>query len=354
MKLKNYNCHHICVRKYINRKLDMNKLNKIIKSSFLNLLLFFLIGTTFASAEKLINKDFSNFKVELIEDNNSTKLKITSNDKIEIKDLFDLENPNRIVVDINNLKLKSNKNLNTKNSKELKQIRLGKHSNKVRFVLDLKGNAIPKFNWSAENEKTISLVINNNTTLALPQKPIITKKTTDIVVNKKSGVTNIPKAEQLVKDKLVDQNIIQNDNIAKSNLRIANNKENAKNPKKLNPIKEKRKNENSDAEQGLENIKFYFKKEKKTPLVRFIMVKKPAYTLKKKDSKKYILTIDDANIRWPHLELPQFPPRDFRGFTMIMPERKNGRLEISIGVERDSKVSSFTKDNEVWLKIDGY
>ncbi|MCB9029893.1 MAG: hypothetical protein H6619_02495, partial [Deltaproteobacteria bacterium] len=48
--------------------------------------------------------------------------------------------------------------------------------------------------------------------------------------------------------------------------------------------------------------------------------------------------------------LPHFPPQDFNGVTLVNPEQGSGRLEIFIGVERDTKLTSFLNENEIWIK----
>lgn len=324
---------------------------KKFKTFFLQATLSLIILNT-ASAEKILNKDFNSFKLAL-ENNPDSLLFMVSgkNSQPKVVDLFELQNPNRIVLDVSNIKATSNSNYSIGKNLDVKKIRVGKHSQKVRFVLDIKDGNIPKFDVLTSVGNNLVVKLNKNIAMAKKPQNTIAKNDPAPIMQRNINSPqvmerNINPIQKMKKEetKVVSKSI-NTDSISTANESIQ---------KKAKAKTEKNKPTKLAGDQGLENIKFYFKKDKKTPLVRFMFVNKPKYTIKKKDEKKYLLTIENSRIRWPHLELPQFPPRDFRGFTMIMPSVKNGNLEIVIGVERGSKVVSFTKESEVWLKVENY
>lgn len=313
---------------------------------------FFLLVTTLlfstlkiVTAETLLNKNFNSFQLKIDNESDSILLAINGKDKKpKILDLFELQNPNRIVLDAINITAPSNASyVITKNS-EIKKIRIGKHSNKVRFVIDIKDENIPKFQILNSTGNNLIVKLNKNN-LTRKNNTIVKQNNTPKI---KQATNTLRKVNQTEKQKIIPQAINQKKESSSQNIKKSLNNTRNKVGENKQSIEE------VSGDQGLEDIKFYFKKDKKTPLVRFMFVKKPKYTIKKKSEKKYILTVKNARIRWPHLELPQFPPRDFRGFTMIMPSIKNGNLNIVIGVERGSKIISYTKENEVWLKVENY
>jgi hypothetical protein len=305
-------------------------------------------------------------------------IEISATGKIEVLDIFDLNNPSRLVIDLKHISIGKNAVFSIENDSLFKQVRIGRHADKTRLVFDLSGQSFPEYTWEPINNSTINVFLKTSggtENLALSQQSQsdqkeITNTSVDIpkaVVETQiqNPVQPLPEAveQAAIMDKKsifkpVESQIIENTKSGNLNTQepelnkdLNQNIEPNQELTNLDDQQDLLEKQDDDSPQGLENIKFYYQKEKNTPLVRFILIKKPEYRLKKESDKRYILTIPEAGIRWPHLELPQFPPRDFRGFTMVMPEKNGSDLNIAIGIERGSSISSFTKDNEIWLKI---
>lgn len=68
------------------------------------------------------------------------------------------------------------------------------------------------------------------------------------------------------------------------------------------------------------------------------------------DSKTYKIVIPSAGVANAQLTLPQFPPADFAGFTMVVAQEFDNRTEITITVDPGVTLGTFVRDNEIWVK----
>lgn len=103
-------------------------------------------------------------------------------------------------------------------------------------------------------------------------------------------------------------------------------------------------------QQALLDIKFDYQIQDKTPVVRLLLNKTTNFSLIKKNSKAYMITIPDCILPQSRLGLAQYPPSDFVGFTFIQPEKLPVGLGVTIGVEAGTRVSAFARGTEVWIK----
>lgn len=253
----------------------------------------------------------------------SYKLDVESKGKIEVQDIFDLENPTRLVVDLKPLGLGKNFNFSLSKDPILSQLRIGSHSDKTRIVLDLLIDKLHKYSWEPKSEQSISIFIE------LDKKKNDLAKTINTVDPKKVAEEEAAKTqiEMPVKEvepvKEIENNIVDKIEPAKlPETKVADTTkiETPVQPKKIEPIKnelpvkkesivekinknkpaqaandqdleegkvEEANNNKINTPQALENIKFYFQKEKNTPLVRFMLLNKPEYKLKKEVNNTY-------------------------------------------------------------------
>ena len=68
------------------------------------------------------------------------------------------------------------------------------------------------------------------------------------------------------------------------------------------------------------------------------------------DSKTYKIVIPQAGVVSAQLTLPQFPPADFAGFTMVTAQEFDNRTEITISVDPGVTLGTFVRDQEIWVK----
>jgi len=102
--------------------------------------------------------------------------------------------------------------------------------------------------------------------------------------------------------------------------------------------------------QRLEALNFYYEKPGNTPLLQLILNKRPEFRLSKTATKSYTLKIPDCTLKGEYLRLPQFPPQDFSGFSLVLAETKGADLHITIGVERGVKINAFSRGNQILIR----
>lgn len=87
-------------------------------------------------------------------------------------------------------------------------------------------------------------------------------------------------------------------------------------------------------------------------MIKISLSQRTPYTLSRTGQRAYRLALPQTIFADENLTLPHFPPQDFKGITLVNPERGNGQVEFFIGVERDIKLASFAHENEIWIKVD--
>lgn len=104
-------------------------------------------------------------------------------------------------------------------------------------------------------------------------------------------------------------------------------------------------------DQALTDLVFAYNQRDRAPLIRLLFQRKPEFRLVKKDEKSYQISISDCSLKHDFLSLPQFPPHDFIGLTLVSPKTDRGGVEILVGVERGIRISALPKDNEIWVRL---
>jgi hypothetical protein len=72
--------------------------------------------------------------------------------------------------------------------------------------------------------------------------------------------------------------------------------------------------------------------------------------MSKVDPKTYKIVVPGCGISATQLSLPQFPPADFTGFSMVSAQEIDGKTEITISVEPGVTLGTFVRENEIWIK----
>lgn len=325
-------------------------------------------------------------------DPSTVKFTIPKNSSPQI---FKLDNPDRLVMDIPGLKLRNNKTLAMSANDPLKSVRIGVHPDRVRVVFDLKAGQIPDYAVSADGRR-VSLVFSKTATDAsammaslsqkdptvkdeaknvtstlsdalqkLPSETIVARKSTPPIaaLSKKiepkttdtdpeevfplspSSPAKIHTSEgsgtaQTIKGQLAAKTLVESPDMPKVSPPVAA----ALNPTSLQ----------SPLAGGLKVSGIGFERDKTSqiPMIKISLSQRTPYTLSRTGQRAYRLAIPGATFAEEHLTLPQFPPQDFKGVTLVNPEKGNGQVEFFIGVDRDTKLASFSNENEIWIKVD--
>jgi len=102
---------------------------------------------------------------------------------------------------------------------------------------------------------------------------------------------------------------------------------------------------------GVQKISFQYADDQKTPGIEISLNGRPEFKLTRKGDREYQLVIQGSKLSGDYLSLAQYPPQDFDGFTHVMATNRKGNSEVIIGVERGTKLTAYTKDGNVWVKI---
>ena len=101
----------------------------------------------------------------------------------------------------------------------------------------------------------------------------------------------------------------------------------------------------------LREIVFDYLQPGRVPLLK-LMVSRPKAQVQttKVDPKTYKLSISDCSLAGQFLALPQFPPADFVGFSLVSAKQDSGICEITIVVEPTVTIGTFVRNAEIWIK----
>ncbi len=88
----------------------------------------------------------------------------------------------------------------------------------------------------------------------------------------------------------------------------------------------------------------------RSPLIRIRLDTKTAFKLSKTADKLYSLSVPTGTFASPGLRLPQFPPRDFAGFTYLQGANQRGGIEVIIGVERGVRITATAQEQDILVR----
>lgn len=328
---------------------------------------FYFLMVSFVCVSNSFADPLSYQGIDINQDNSQMTIAV---EKDASPHIFPLRNPNRLVIDLKGVKVPKSKTVKV-DSPYVNQIRYGIHQDKTRLVLDLSADTKLKFSVS-DDGKVVTLNMPGSTSTAqtttttTKSTPKVAKTTTT-VVEPKSPVkkpeaqvakkeTPKPKAKKVAQQKKPEPKtmIVANSSSPLSEKTLIEPKTSPNNKKPLNfvlrdSLGQEITSNGANAPQ-VTAIDFAHHGTAKTPIIKISLNKKTPYALLRTGQRAYRLTIPDAAFKTEKLALPHFPPQDFNGVTLVNPEQGSGRLEIFIGVERDTKLTSFLNENEIWIK----
>jgi hypothetical protein len=100
-------------------------------------------------------------------------------------------------------------------------------------------------------------------------------------------------------------------------------------------------------EQLLNNITFVKGKGSNAPVLQLALTKKASFSIVKKTANTYGLTIPNCGISQEHLELPYFPPVDFKGLTFLQSARDGKSTTVDMVVERGYKLKAVSSGRNI-------
>lgn len=98
----------------------------------------------------------------------------------------------------------------------------------------------------------------------------------------------------------------------------------------------------------LSGIEFFL--ENAESFVRLTLSERTQFKLVREKERRYKIMIPDCTVATPGLSLPQFPPNDVVGFTLVRIQQVDSKIEIDIGLDDGMKANAVNKDAAILIK----
>jgi hypothetical protein len=319
--------------------------------SFARQILFILI-VVFLFCNKSISQNtyIGNFEFKYDESSPST-IKIIGEKNEQILP-FLIDSPKRLVIDIQieDGKILKEKTFAVKNSSCIQKIRTGYHSNKVRIVLDL-NNDCDHIIERSTSEITINfeeqikpVPVIKETSQNLPSL-YITQSVTNTPITPKTIRTSTPA--------FTNTPATTPTFTYTATTKLTSTPTNTPTPTPTvtltatatPTISTNIQSNNAVIEKSLNSIDFIHRNNLNQ--VKINLSERTPFKLSKEDHRKYKISITGFKLNNKGLVLPQFPPNDVVGFTLVRVVVTNSGLEIIINLEDGMKVTAANIDSAI-------
>jgi outer membrane biosynthesis protein TonB len=315
---------------------------------------------------------------------------------------FALSDPHRVVVDFEGASVKKSEDLTAPENDVIKQIRIGAHPAKIRFVLDMKRSSAPEYDWKAGKRQAVLRFLEGTASTAAAPTPAPTAKpatASPAAVLPTQPQASPSAAPSVAATQAAPTHTHTPTPIPTAAPTLSPTPQPTSSPKPLptttkatlSDIEPTAKPETAtaaaagvaagaaaaavaakdgtgstgtdlgDLEKGprqpavattykIKGYKFEYLPDK-TPVVKIVLNKPTAQAqISKVDDETYKVELKDCGLENEDLELPQFPPHDFHGFVKVISELVGKNTEISISVEEGTVLGTSVHENEIWIK----
>lgn len=289
--------------------------------------------------------------------------------------VFDVESPNRIVIDIPVTDIALPKGTKAIKSNCIKAVRFGSHKDKTRLVLDRTNSECIHSEKTEGRSFSISV-----TTLfdSHPEEPAEApaNETTD-TPNSVTTATQTPKPTETAKPtesakptETLKPTLTTLPTNTPHNTPITAPRETAapkSTPEPTAPIVEITPStaeptvvpESTQAavqiitpSEGKVLKEILFSHEDEQAVVKLSLSERSNFKLTRENSREYRISISDCKALQAGLTLPQFPPNDIVGFTLVKATQSEGKLDILIGVDDGMKATAVNKDSMIIVRAE--
>lgn len=302
--------------------------------------------------------------------------------KMEGAEIFEVEGPPRLVVDLFGVDAPKTHNLEADVGRFLKRVRVGVHPAKTRVVFDLDPDVSIQPTWITEGDKVEILLRESKQESAEPlttPAPVallrVTRNPTEQPTGALAPPTMIladeePKTTTEIERPLeIEPPIEATPTPAEPQLvMVPEETPSPIEPEVLSPVlaTPPRVEEAPVVEvaavvepekpslpkpQTLLSIDFPASQEAKGPQAVLRFSKRVEYQLQQSESPEYELRLNEAIAEGDHLLLPFFPPQESEGLTFVQPEPHPLGLRIKIGVEPGYRLSAIPNGAEIHLVL---
>ncbi len=320
-----------------------------------------------ALAEQLSSFNISKLNFNLVADNANFKFLVKPTANLNTAELtantFVLKNPYRLVIDVPGFTTKAQKKIELDNN-YLSSIRVGKHRNKIRTVVDIKPDEFPEYDIYAD-EALQSLVVefsfNKNSEVINSRADTSFDK---ITTNKETLEKKFTPSKEVINTKIESKPIDTNSIITmRGNEKIDEVNEN--NIKTIQEIETKeiikpeqtaKKSIDAVPEQitpktkvsTIKNILFQVERESGALVIEADKIGE--YEITQKGKNLYELVIQNSRLSGEHLTLPQFPPNNFKNFEVILTNQLGeNSVQVKIYLNSAVELEPSIIGNKLWI-----
>jgi hypothetical protein len=268
-----------------------------------------------------------------------------------VRQVFDVNRPPRIVIDLDKHRFAKARSIEITNNRILRKLRTGIHPDRARVVLDLSGERIPEYSWLQKGDvvrlELTAPVVSGSLAPAKKSVALEVAPAAEVSAADMAPAALVPQPPRSDPRPAAPEPTISAEALqGPGGLPMAQ----AMNiPPARIGIAEAPAGRAAEAQQ-LRDIQFSFQEPNRQPVVKFLLTQNSKFTLVKHSPRVYELTLPDCAIGGEHLTLPQFPPQEFEGLSVIMSKSKGRDAVISIGVDKDVRVAAVAQGAEILLK----
>ena len=103
----------------------------------------------------------------------------------------------------------------------------------------------------------------------------------------------------------------------------------------------------------LQKVVFDHERDTNKPLLRLNLTSPTEYSLLKRDTNSYVLSLPSVTLAGPHLALPYFPPQDFLGLSAVAPRQTPTGVEILLYIDAATRLVAFANEGDVFVRAEG-
>ncbi len=260
---------------------------------------------------------------------------------------FNLEAPNRLVVDIPNAGVTAwSETIPTNDSPVFQRVRIAAHPDKLRIVFDLK------------SDKTVAVQKHeSNGVVALSFSPSIGAPVQMARKDEIQKADAAPKQVALADLASVDETRMIRSQDISDEVRASLSKQVAARTMPLpvdadsllgdKPVKATQEQAPATT---INTVEFVRLAPSDVRAVRLNLSAKKNFTLAREDSNTFALTIPGTSLDSNEVGQPFFPPQDFSGFTMVHAQQDGDNVVVRIGVDDNTRVVALPKGSSLWLR----
>jgi len=275
---------------------------------------------------------------------------IESLDKDLTANVFAVENPSRLVIDIPGFVASGPQTKAIANA-VFSSIRLGVHQDKTRLVIDINDNQVPEYTVSSDADigaLVVGFSFSGNTSIVT--EPMVEEPAASISLQEVEPVkvpTPVVEPEvEIEQPKIPAVRMPEPVAVVPASVPLTE--------PKVPSVEDIPEIEQPQVSGGIGVVKGVYYQAAKNSKTSSIMVDVDGlnqYSLSQAGPGAYELTLRNTMLKGSHLSLPQFPPDTFKGFEVIVASQAGSDVVVKVYTDEKVKLSPFIAQGKLWLRV---